>query len=53
MGFMANDAVIVGSSGVRLVGEQGLRLVLGGLKGLQNREYEVRLDGERAAQIVL
>ena len=47
MRFMADDAVVVGSSGVRLTGEQGLRRVLGGLKGLQNREYEVRRDGEK------
>jgi hypothetical protein len=44
---MANDAVVVGSSGVRLTGEQDLRRVLGVLKGLQNRDYEVRLDGDR------
>ena len=49
MGFMANDAVVVGSSGVRLTGEQDLRRVLGGLKGLQNRDYEVRLDGDKVA----
>ena len=49
MGFMANDAVVVGSSGARFTGEQVLRRVLGGLKGLQNREYEVRLDGDRVA----
>lgn len=49
MGFMANDAVIVISNGARLTGEQGLRRVLGGLKGLQNRDYEVRLDGDRIA----
>ena len=42
MKFMADDAVVVGSSGVRLTGEQGLRRVLGALKGLQNRDYEVR-----------
>src|SRR5689334_2495543 len=47
MKFMADDAVVVGSSGVRLTGEQGLRRVLGGLKGLQNRDYELRLDGDR------
>jgi hypothetical protein len=40
-------AVVVGSSGVRLTGEQALRRVLGRLKGLQNRDYEVRLDGDR------
>jgi hypothetical protein len=49
MKFMADDAVVVGSSGVRLTGEQGLRRVMGALKGLQNREYEVRLDGDRVA----
>lgn len=47
MGFMADDAVVVISSGVKLTGEQGLRRVLGGLKGSQNRDYEVRLDGDR------
>jgi hypothetical protein len=47
MGFMANDAVVVGSSGVRLTGEQDLRRVLGRLKGLQNSDYEVRMDGDR------
>jgi len=49
MGFMANDAVVVISSGARLSGEQGLRRVFGGLKGLQNRDYEVRLDGDKVA----
>lgn len=49
MGFMASDALVVGSSGVRLSGEPALRRVLGGLKGLQNREYEVRLDGDKVA----
>ena len=47
MRFMADDAVVVGSSGVKRTGEQGLRLVMGALKGLQNRDYEVRLDGDR------
>ena len=47
MKFMADDAVVVGSSGVRSSGEQGLRRVMGGLKGLQNRDYEVRRDGDR------
>ena len=47
MRFMTDDAVVVGSSGVRLTGEQGLRRVLGALKGLQNRDYEVRLEGDR------
>jgi ketosteroid isomerase-like protein len=47
MKFMADDAVVVGSSGVRSTGEQGLRRVMGALKGLQNRDYEVRLDGDR------
>ena len=47
MKFMGTDAVVVGSSGVRLTGEQDLRRVLGLLKGLQNRDYEVHLDGER------
>ncbi|WP_156937089.1 hypothetical protein [Bradyrhizobium sp. WSM2254] len=46
MGFMANDAVIVGSIGARATGEASLRQVLGRLKGLQNRDYEVRLDGD-------
>jgi hypothetical protein len=49
MGFMATDAVVVGSSGAKFTGEPVLRRVLGGLKGLQNREYEVRLDGDRVA----
>ncbi len=49
MGFMASDAVMVISSGARLTGEPGLRRVLGGLKGLQNRDYEVRLDGDGVA----
>jgi hypothetical protein len=47
MGFMANDAVIVGSIGARATGEASLRQVLRRLKGLQNRDYEVRLDGNR------
>ena len=47
MKFMADDAVVVGSSGVKSTGEQGLRRVMGALKGLQNREYDVRLDGSR------
>jgi ketosteroid isomerase-like protein len=47
--FMATDAMVVTSSGARLAGEQGLRRVLGGLKGLQNRDYVVRLDGDRVA----
>jgi len=46
MGFMANDAVVVGSTGARFTGEPALRRVLGNLKGLQNREYDVRLDGD-------
>src|SRR5262249_22658965 len=41
MKFMADDAVVVGSNGLRFTGEQGLRRVLGNLKGLQNRDYEV------------
>jgi len=47
MAFMANDAVVVGSTGARFAGEPGLRRVLGNLRGLQNRDYEVRLDGDR------
>lgn len=47
MAFMANDAVVVGSTGARFTGEPALRRVLGNLKGLQNRDYEVRLDGDR------
>ena len=47
--FLADDAVVVGSSGVKSTGEQGLRRVMGALKGLQNREYDVRLDGDRLA----
>ena len=47
MGFMANDAVVVGSTGAKFTGESALHRVLGNLKGLQNRDYEVRLDGDR------
>ena len=47
MGFMANDAVVVGSTGARFTGEPALRRVLGNLKGLENRDYEVRVDGDR------
>lgn len=47
MKFMADDAVVVGSSGVKSTGEQGLRRVMGALKGLENRDYEVRVDGDR------
>ena len=47
MGFMASDAVVVGSGGAKFTGEAVLRQVLGRLKGLQNRDYEVRLDGDR------
>ena len=47
MAFMANDAVVVASTGARFTGEPALRRVLGNLKGLQNRDYEVRLDGDR------
>jgi hypothetical protein len=47
MKFMADDAVAVGSSGVRSSGEQGLRRVMGALKSLQNRDYEVRWDGDK------
>jgi ketosteroid isomerase-like protein len=45
--FMADDAMVVGSSGLKLTGEEGLRRFLGAAKGLQNRDYEVRLDGDR------
>jgi hypothetical protein len=44
---MADDAMVVGSSGLKLTGEEGLRRFLGAAKGLQNRDYEVRLDGDR------
>ncbi|HKX06718.1 MAG TPA: hypothetical protein VJN67_00925 [Stellaceae bacterium] len=47
MKFMADDAVVVGSSGVRSNGEQGLRRVMGAIKGLENRDYDVRRDGDR------
>ena len=47
MGFMANDAVVVGSTGARFTGEPALQRVLGNLKGLQNRDYEVHLEGDR------
>src|SRR3954469_6604037 len=47
MGFMASDAVVVGSSGARFTGDQVLRQVLGRLRGLQNCDYEVRLNGDR------
>jgi hypothetical protein len=49
MRFMASDAVVVGSSGARFTDEASVRQVIGRLKGLQNREYEVRLDGDRVA----
>jgi ketosteroid isomerase-like protein len=49
MKFMADDSVVVGSSGARFTGEPALRRVLGNMKGLQNRDYEVRLDGDRVA----
>ena len=45
--FMADDAVVVGSSGLRFTGEDGLRRFLGAAKGLQNRDYEVHLDGDK------
>jgi ketosteroid isomerase-like protein len=45
--FMADDAVVVSSSGLKLTGEEGLRRFLGAVKGLQNRDYEVRRDGNR------
>ena len=45
--FMADDAVVVGSSGLKLTGEEGLRRFLGAIKGLQNRDYEVRKVGDR------
>jgi hypothetical protein len=47
MKFLASDAVVVGSSGAKYSGEQVLRRVLGGLKGLENRDYDVRLDGDK------
>ena len=47
MKFMADDAVVVGSSGARSSGEQGLRRQMGFLRGLENRDYEVRRDGDR------
>ena len=49
LGRMADDAVVVLSSGARLTGEPALRRVFGGLKGLQNRDVEVRLDGDRVS----
>jgi hypothetical protein len=49
MAFMASDAVVVGSSGTKFADEASVRQVIGRLKGLQNREYEVRLDGDRVA----
>ena len=49
MRFMASDAVVVGSSGAKFTDEASVRQVIGRLKGLQNREYEVRLDGDRVA----
>src|SRR3954469_18893737 len=49
MGFMASDAVVVGSSGTKFADEASVRQVIGRLRGLQNREYEVRLDGDRVA----
>src|SRR4051812_11108202 len=47
MGFLASDAVVVGSSGTKFADAASLRQVIGRLRGLENREYEVRLDGER------
>ena len=49
MAFMASDALVVSSGGLRLTGDAGLRRAFGGLKGLQNREYEVRPDGDKVA----
>jgi len=49
MRFMASDAVVVGSSGAKFTDEASVRQVISRLKGLQNREYEVRLDGDRVA----
>src|SRR6187399_1585086 len=49
MGFMATDAVVVGSTGAKFADEASVRQVIGRLKGLQNREIEVRLDGDRVA----
>jgi len=49
MGFLASDAVVVGSSGTKFADAASLRQVIGRLRGLENREYEVRLDGERVA----
>src|SRR3954454_18905970 len=49
MRFMASDAVVVGSSGTKFADAASLRQVIGRLRGLENREYEVRLDGERVA----
>jgi hypothetical protein len=49
MGFMASDAVVVSSGGTKYADEASVRQVIGRLKGLQNREYEVRLDGDRVA----
>src|SRR3954467_5910426 len=49
MSFMASDAVVVGSSGTKFADAASLRQVIGRLRGLENREYEVRLDGERVA----
>ena len=46
MGFMASDAVVVASNGAKYTGDAVLQ-ILGRLKGLRNREYEVRLDGDR------
>lgn len=45
MKFMADDAVVVGSTGAKFTGEAGLRRVIGNLKGLENREYDTRLEG--------
>jgi hypothetical protein len=49
MRFMASDAVVVGSSGAKFADEVSVRQVIGRLKGLQKREYEVRMDGDRVA----
>src|SRR6476620_9229764 len=44
-----DDAVVVGSSGAKYADEASVRQVISRPKGLQNREYEVRLDGDRVA----
>ena len=47
MALYASDAVVVTNTGAKLTGEEALRKLFGRLKGLQTRDYELRLDGDR------